>query len=78
MSNGTELRSTSLSPLVFVVNGGEAFKILGQASVAIFGQVQMLVFDSFAVNLLHLKSLKLTVGFLGHLFLKNKTMNLIQ
>ena len=64
MSKGTELRSTSLSPLVFFKNGGEAFKILGQASVAVFGQVQMLVFDSFAVNLFHLNSLKLIVDVL--------------
>ena len=64
MSKGTELRSTSLSPLVLFKNGGETFKISGQARVAVFGQVQMLVFDSFTVNLFHLKSLKLIVAFL--------------
>ena len=72
VSKGTELRSTSLSPLVLFKNGGEAFKISGQARVAVFGQVQMLVFDSFTVNLFHLKSLKLIVAFLWHLFLEKK------
>ena len=70
MSKGTELRSTSLSPLVFLINGGEAFKISGQTSVAVFGQEQTLVFDSFTVGLFHLKSLKSVVCFLLLLLLE--------
>ena len=71
MSKGTELRSTSLSPLVFLINGGSAFKISGQTSVAVFGQEQTLVFDSFTVSLFHLELLKSLLGFLSHMFLEN-------